>query len=249
MILELDCGNSFIKWRVIAAKARPPIGEGVVDSNVALLESLHALAPLSLRFCRLVSVRTEEETNALISLLTTTFDVSVSSAVPAREMGGVRNGYEEFERLGLDRWLAMLGGFHLAAGACLVLDFGTAVTADFVSSDGEHLGGFICPGMPLMRNQLRTHTRKIRYSDLAAERALESLVPGRSTVEAVERGCSLMLRGFVLTQIDLARSYWGDDYSVFFTGGDAELVSGIVPQARVVPDLVFVGLAMACPLS
>ncbi len=31
---------------------------------------------------------------------------------------------------------------------------------------------------------------------------------GRSTVEAVERGCSLMLRGFVLTQMEMARSYW-----------------------------------------
>lgn len=249
MILELDCGNSFIKWRVLAASARRTLGEGVVDSNDALLESLHALDALALQYCRLVSVRTEDETSALIALLSESFGISVASAAPAREMAGVRNGYEEFERLGLDRWLAMLGGFHLAAGACLVLDFGTAVTADFVSSDGEHLGGFICPGMPLMRNQLRTHTRKIRYGDLAAERALENLLPGRTTVEAVERGCSLMLRGFVLTQLELARSYWGADYSVFLTGGDAELVSGVVPEAKVVPDLVFVGLAMACPLS
>jgi type III pantothenate kinase len=58
--------------------------------------------------------------------------------------------------------------------------------------------GFICPGMPLMRNQLRTHTRKIRYGDRAAERALESLIPGRTTVEAVERGCLLMLQGLCL---------------------------------------------------
>jgi type III pantothenate kinase len=58
-----------------------------------------------------------------------------------------------------------------------------------------------------------------------------------------------MLRGFVLTQLEMARSYWGDDFTVFLTGGDADLVSGIVPEARVVPDLVFVGLAMACPLS
>jgi type III pantothenate kinase len=164
-------------------------------------------------------------------------------------MSGVRNGYEEFEKLGLDRWLALLGGFHLAGGACLVLDFGTAVTADFVGGDGGHLGGFICPGMPLMRNQLRTHTRKIRYGDLAAERALESLDPGRTTVEAVERGCLLMLRGFVYTQLELARERWGDDYAVFLTGGDAALVSEVVPEAKVVPDLVFVGLAMACPLA
>ena len=249
MILELDCGNSFIKWRVIEAGAQLVVGEGVVDSDRALLESLSALNGLALRFCRLVSVRTTEETDALISLLKASFDVSVVCAAPAREMSGVRNGYEEFEKLGLDRWLALLGGFHLAGGACLVLDFGTAVTADFVAADGEHLGGFICPGMPLMRNQLRTHTRKIRYGDLAAERALEGLVPGRATVEAVERGCLLMLRGFVLTQLELARSYWGEGFAVFLTGGDAELVSGVVPEARVVPDLVFVGLAMACPLS
>ncbi|MNI25737.1 Type III pantothenate kinase [compost metagenome] len=58
-----------------------------------------------------------------------------------------------------------------------------------------------------------------------------------------------MLRGFVMTQLELARSYWGEDFVVFLTGGDASLVTEAVPQARVVPDLVFVGLAMACPLS
>ncbi|UWF48789.1 pantothenate kinase [Pseudomonas sp. N3-W] len=248
MILELDCGNSFIKWRVLGADIRLVVAEGVVDSDLALLESLNGLDELTLQHCRMVSVRTADETAALISLLAGAFGVSVACAAPAREMSGVRNGYDDYEKLGLDRWLAMLGGFHLAAGACLVLDFGTAVTADFIANDGEHLGGFICPGMPLMRNQLRTHTRRIRYGDVAAERALESLVPGRATVEAVERGCSLMLRGFVLTQLELARNYWGEDFTVFLTGGDADLVAEVAPQARVVPDLVFVGLAMACPL-
>jgi type III pantothenate kinase len=202
-----------------------------------------------LKKCRLVSVRTPQETDSLVALLIDVFGVSVSRAVPVRELAGVKNGYNDYERLGLDRWLALLGGFHLASGACLVLDFGTAVTADFVAADGEHLGGFICPGMPLMRNQLRTHTRRIRYDDTAAERAHESLAPGRETVEAVERGCMLMLRGFVLTQLELAKEYWGKDFVVFLTGGDANLVSGVVPDAKVVPDLVFVGLAMACPLS
>src|SRR5471030_2098633 len=248
MILELDCGNSFIKWRVLGADIRLVVAEGVVDSDLALLESLNGLDELTLQHCRMVSVRTADETAALISLLAGAFGVSVACAAPAREMSGVRNGYDDYEKLGLDRWLAMLGGFHLAAGACLVLDFGTAVTADFIANDGEHLGGFICPGMPLMRNQLRTHTRRIRYGYVAAERALESLVPGRATVEAVDRGCSLMLRGFVLTQLELARNYWGEDFTVFLTGGDADLVSDAVPQARFVPDLVFVGLAMACPL-
>jgi len=249
MILELDCGNSFIKWRVLESERASASAEGVVGSDLALIESLVALPGLLLTRCRLVSVRALEETSKLVAALHEAFGIAVSCAAPAREMAGVRNGYEDFERLGLDRWLAMLGGFKLACGACLVLDFGTAATADFIAADGEHLGGFICPGMPLMRNQLRTHTRKIRYADAAAESALERLSPGRTTVEAVERGCTLMLRGFVLTQLELARSYWGDDFTVFLTGGDADLVTDAVPQARLVPDLVFVGLAMACPLS
>nr|WP_315419138.1 pantothenate kinase [uncultured Pseudomonas sp.] len=249
MILELDCGNSFIKWRVLGSGGVGACAEGVAGSDVALIESLVALPGLSLTRCRLVSVRAQEETSRLAEALVEAFGVAVSCAASAREMAGVRNGYEDFERLGLDRWLAMLGGFKLASGACLVLDFGTAATADFIAADGEHLGGFICPGMPLMRNQLRTHTRKIRYDDAAAERALERLSPGRTTVEAVERGCTLMLRGFVLTQLEQARSYWGDNFTVFLTGGDADLVRDAVPQARLVPDLVFVGLAMACPLS
>ncbi|WP_439863926.1 pantothenate kinase [Pseudomonas antarctica] len=249
MILELDCGNSFIKWRVLeSSKADASVG-GVVGSDVALIESLIAIPGLLLTRCRLVSVRATEETCKLVTALESAFGVTVSCATSAREMAGVRNGYDEFERLGLDRWLAMLGGFKLATGACLVLDFGTAATADFIAADGEHLGGFICPGMSLMRNQLRTHTRKIRYDDAAAERAVERLSPGRTTVEAVERGCTLMLRGFVLTQLELAQTYWGDDFTVFLTGGDADLVSDAVPRARLVPDLVFVGLAMACPLS
>jgi type III pantothenate kinase len=249
MILELDCGNSFIKWRVIERDGNHLVAGGVVDSDQALLDSLTAVAGLQLSHCRLVSVRSEEETRRLTDALSSAYGVLPIVALPAKALAGVRNGYDEFERLGLDRWLALLGGYKLAAGACVVIDFGTAVTSDFVAADGEHLGGFICPGMPLMRNQLRTHTRKIRYDDQSAELALANLQPGRSTVEAVERGCTLMLRGFVLTQLERAQALWGDSFTLYLTGGDAALVGDVVPAAKVVPDLVFVGLAMACPLS
>lgn len=249
MILELDCGNSFIKWRIIRRSCQDVLVGGVVDSDLALLQRLREEPGLAVARCRLVSVRTEEETRRLVAALSDAFGVEVACAQPAEEMAGVRNGYRVHERLGLDRWLAMLGAFRLAGGPSLVLDLGTAVTADFIAADGSHLGGFICPGMQLMRNQLRTHTRRIRYDDVAAERALTSLAPGRETVEAVERGCLLMLRGFILTQLQQAREYWGNDFKVFLTGGDAPLVSEMVPDARWAPDLVFVGLAIACPLS
>ena len=249
MILELDCGNSFIKWRVTGKGGVAIIAGGVVDSDSALLHRLSNIPDLALRACRLVSVRNSDETDGLMTLLGQAFSIPSVCAAPALELGGVTNGYEDYQRLGLDRWLAVVGAYHLAQKPSLVLDLGTAVTSDFVAADGQHLGGFICPGMPLMRSELRTHTRRIRYDDAAAERALVSFTPGRATSEAVERGCSLMLRGFAITQLEIAREYWAENFCVFVTGGDASLVVDVLPGARVVPDLVFVGLALACPLA
>ena len=250
MILELDCGNSFIKWRVLESLAAVrALAGGVVGDDQALLSALSERFAGGISRCRLVSVRSEEETAALVRLLRERFTLVCQVARPEQQLAGVVNGYEDHQRLGLDRWLAVVGAYSVTRGPCLVLDLGTAVTSDFVARNGEHLGGFICPGVPLMRSQLRTHTRRIRYDDDVAERAQHSLEPGRSTAEAVERGCLLMLQGFVNTQVELARERLGADVEVFLTGGDASLAAGWLPSARLVPDLVFLGLAIACPLA
>lgn len=248
MILELDCGNTLIKWRLLSdGLAKAGVG-GVVESDQALVSVIREQR-VSLRACRLVSVRSDEETAQLVSLLEAAFAIECRSAEPAVMLAGVRNGYEQYQRLGLDRWLAVVGAYQLSRKASLVIDLGTAVTADFVAADGAHLGGFICPGLPLMRTQLQTHTRRTRYDSDEAARALEGLLPGRATAEAVERGCLLMLRGFVSSQVQMAAEVLGAEFDVFLTGGDALLVVDVIPGARVVPDLVFIGLAIACPID
>ncbi|WAJ38256.1 type III pantothenate kinase [Pseudomonas sp. GOM7] len=248
MILELDCGNSFIKWRILSWPEQAVLHVGIVDSLEHLFTELDAVARVSISHCRLVSVRSDAETVALVTQLRIRFAVEPVCAVPARRQGEVINGYDDHARLGLDRWLAVLGGYHLGQRACLIIDLGTAVTADLVACDGRHLGGFICPGVPLMREQLSTHTRRIRYDRESAALALSTLDPGRSTAQAVERGCVLMLRGFVREQYQEALRHFPQGVEVFLTGGDVDLVRDVIPGAQVVPDLVFVGLAIACPL-
>ena len=99
-----------------------------------------------------------------------------------------------------------------------------------------------------MRRELQTHTRRIRYDPhWASGERYEA--PGRTTIEAVERGCLYMLKGFVRTQYELAQEMFAEGCEVFLTGGDAELVKHVVPGARIVPDMVFAGLALACPLE
>jgi type III pantothenate kinase len=250
MILELDCGNSFIKWRVLGAGSPTWIvAGGVVGDEAQLLDALAQPVIPAITGCRLVSVRNEEETAALLQVLRERLPNAPVVAQSAPQLAGVRNGYVEYQRLGLDRWLALVGAYHICRSSCLVLDMGTAVTADLVDASGQHLGGYICPGVGLMRDQLRTHTRRIRYDDGVARQAQGSLQPGRTTVEAVERGCLLMLQGFVNAQVTQARERLGGEVAIFLAGGDCALAADWVVGARLVPDLVFRGLAIACPLG
>lgn len=141
MIVELDCGNSFIKWRIIDAFSRV-LSSGVVESIEELVHALdEARTSHEFAHCRMVSVRSDDEVARLESVLAQRFGLRVSAVRPASCLAGVRNGYLNHERLGLDRWMAVVAAYRLSAGACLVLDLGTAVTADFVDADGEHRGG------------------------------------------------------------------------------------------------------------
>lgn len=246
MILELDCGNSWIKWRVIENTTAGVVFSGVVAGCEQLLQALYELDVLALRRCRIVSVRNEVETQELASKVAGVFSAEIVIARSVAELAGVKNGYLDPQKLGVDRWLAILAAYKLAVGACLVVDVGTAITSDFVTEDGEHLGGYICPGLRLMSDQLSANAYGIPRLAAGAESA-GGLAPGRSTAEAVGRGSVLMLRGFIEGQLQLASALLGGSFQVFLTGGDAALVEELSFEVRRIPDLVFIGLGVACP--
>lgn len=247
MILELDCGNTLIKWRLLDSGGRNRDGDMAPD--LVELQRLLGGQEREIRGCRLVSVRSAEETQVVVDQLTSWLKHRPMVALPVRELNGVRNGYTDYQRLGMDRWLALVAGYQLAGGACVVIDLGTAVTSDFVDASGQHLGGFIAPGSKLLRATLLQHTRLVRYEDKASWDLLEPS-PGMNTAEAVECGCGLMLSGFVQEQLRVARRLLGEEPAVILTGGDAASMMGVLSDtAQVVPDLVFRGLALACPME
>lgn len=247
MILELDCGNTLIKWRLLDRGGR--VRDGDMAPDLVELRRLLGGQERDIHGCRLVSVRSEQETQIIIEQLSGWLKRQPLVARHARQLNGVRNGYDNFRRLGMDRWLAVVAGYQLAGRACVVIDFGTAVTSDFVGADGAHLGGFIAPGSKLLRAALLDHTRLVRYEDKTSWDLLDPS-PGVNTAEAVECGCGLMLSGFLHEQLRVAQRLLGDDWVVILTGGDAASMVGLLPGSTlVVPDLVFRGLALACPLD
>lgn len=71
---------------------------------------------------------------------------------------GVTNGYENPAQLGVDRWCALIGARRLAPVPTLVVMAGTATTIDALDGDGVFRGGYILPGVDLMRRALARDT-------------------------------------------------------------------------------------------
>lgn len=92
--------------------------------------------------------------------------------------------------LGADRLVNAAAAWESCATALIVIDFGTAITFDCVSSKGEYLGGTIHPGLGISLDALAERTAKLPRIDLGEKPAA---VIGTTTVEAIRSG---MLHGF-----------------------------------------------------
>jgi type III pantothenate kinase len=171
-------------------------------------------------------------------------DREVRFARSERSGWGIINGYTQPRRMGVDRWVAMIGAWAQIRAACLVVDAGTATTIDALDGDGQHLGGQIIPGVATMANALTAATSDIPAVRPAPSRGDADLgMFGRNTAAAVREGAQNAVAGAVDRAIRTlqANAY---DPVVVLTGGDASRILNALcetPLHR--PHLVLQGLA------
>lgn len=161
--------------------------------------------------------------------------------VPRREQSGVKNLYRDPAQLGADRWAALIGARQFTQSAACVVDCGTAITVDALSSEGEFRGGVILPGLALMRRSLTQGT-----SGIVAACGDDSRCLSLSTADGVAAGTLFGLAGAIDRLIEEQRRALGRELSVFVTGGDAPTIAAKLKSPFTeVPDLVLRGLARA----
>ncbi|MGB1272572.1 MAG: type III pantothenate kinase, partial [Endozoicomonas sp.] len=113
----------------------------------------------------------------------------------------------------------------------------TAITIDLVDQQGGHHGGYITPGITLMKTALKANTVNL---DLV-QQLPESTGPGRNRSECINQGVLAM----VVAMINAQLNYYSDPV-VYITGGDGCLLVPFVnAQCRLIPELVMDGLALA----
>lgn len=244
MILQLDAGNSRVKWRLLD----PVTGEAAARGVISHTEQLQLPANLAPpREIQLASVAGNDQHSSLIKWLERQFSLPVKEARTRQQQGTLRNSYPQPDTMGVDRWLAMLSASHRFAGGVAVLDAGSALTLDYVTADGQHLGGYILPGIATMARSLKQDTARVPFyfdpesHDRESQGTLNQS-PGQSTQDCVNGGLVWLVRQLMTGVYRDMQHY--QLAQVVITGGDGRLLCPQPQEATYMePELVLDGLS------
>jgi type III pantothenate kinase len=228
--LLLDVGNTAIKWRLSQAEGLLDQGGRTASDPQALCE---ALTGLTWSQAALTSVAGPSFDGDVIKRLSEISDAPIRQGIAEASRFGLINAYQPPESIGADRWFAMLGAWCEHKGPLCVVDAGTAITIDVVTVDGRHEGGFIIPGVDLMRQSLTNETRLIDVKALAAP----SIVPGSNTAQCVNAGVWQAAQGAIRS---VTTQY--SHHRLMLTGGTATELMALGSQGEHRPHLVLDGL-------
>lgn len=238
MNLIIDAGNTKIKWAVYqnGQLLDKQIGSAWDDIDLPVL--LSSFPDIS--NCMISSTRSEwihlEEVMQSYSI--SLFRLSHLIPLP------IQMTYNPPQTLGLDR-IAGAAGAQLTFPDenVLIIDVGTAITYDLLSSEGLFLGGNISPGLEIRYRSLNRYTDNLPLLDYNEKFDVSELdLLGSSTEEAINagvyNGILYEITGYINTLIN---KYNG--LRVILTGGTAEyFVEKLKNPIFVDPNLVLKGL-------
>ena len=213
MNLFVDIGNSRIKWRMLD-EALLIVSEGIIDNEDLSSEYLFfsfGYVCLSHIFISNVS---NDSLEAPFRLIASNKKAKMTVVSTQEDVFGVKIEYENINSFGVDRWLALLGAFDKAG--VLVIDAGSAITADYIDDNGMYVGGYIIPGLSMSRNLLINQTARVGVLADVGEGK-----PGLSTNQCVNNGVVIMFRSLLSGLIDIAESKGINRFVI--TGGDGLL--------------------------
>jgi type III pantothenate kinase len=162
---------------------------------------------------------------------------------------GIRTGMEllvdEPQELGADRLCDAVAAYSEHGGPCVVIDFGTAVTWEVVSANGEYLGGAIAPGPAVTADALSSKTAKLPQVAMAPP----PRVVGKGTVDSIQSGLFYGYLGLIEGITRRVLEELGDA-KVIATGGLARAFSGHTDLIHhVEPDLTLQGIRLLWALN
>jgi type III pantothenate kinase len=244
MTLLIDIGNTRIKWaRFENGVLQPQSAAPHADWNAQTLDD--TVLQRGGRSDRVLvsNVAGPRMADVVRSAVAQRWQIEAEFIVSTSAAGGLRNAYPQPAKLGVDRWLAMIGAHALERGPVCIVSVGTAMTIDGVTADGRHLGGVIVPGPDLMVGSLLKNTSDIAQRAQHGD-AVDALFAD-NTLGAVRQGAEQALAALVERAIGVMRRTLNETPKLLVTGGASDrLEKALGLPYRAVPDLVLRGLAV-----
>jgi type III pantothenate kinase len=242
--LAIDIGNTRLKW---AQYSSPQPGAVLLAQGAVFLETIDHLAdnewralpaPSSMLGCVVAGEGVKRRVEEQLEL----WDLEPRWVASAKQACGVVNSYDHPTRLGVDRWVALIGARHrvLRQGRprpALVVMVGTAVTVDALDASGCFLGGLILPGFGLMLRALEMGTAGLKAP------TGEAVDFPKNTSDALMSGGSDAIAGAVERMHRKLRAHTGEAPVLIMTGGAAVKLAPITDlRFETIDTLIFEGL-------
>ncbi len=235
--LLIDNSNSFTKFALSSSEKVGAVRR--LPSRTLTAAAVHKLLK-GWKYNAVVLCSVVPAKGALLrKLLAKTPLVEVGSATNL----GVGIDYPEPSSIGADRLANAVAVAHLYQPPAVVVDFGTAVTFDIISPEGNYVGGVIAPGLEAMTDYLHQRTAKLPKITLLEPPG----VIGKSTKHAMLAGAVYGYRGLVREILSKISETLPNHqaFKVVATGGYADLIAAGLPEISAVhPKLTLEGLRL-----
>ena len=237
MRVEIDAGNSRIKWRICLdqiVESRGVCPSKDIEVFLKVLDQIPSIEKIYI-----ASVSHPSVLNRIVKY-SSMRGCSLIEAKTKKITAGVTCGYSDPSVLGIDRWLGIVAAYNRFKLPCIIIDSGTTLTVDIVSGDGRHLGGYILPGKEMSRNIINTGTQQIKIN-IINDQNISNLSPGNSTEECIAKGQILMIKSLI--EYLVKNSEERNEAQIIATGGNAQDIINILDSdAHLDPELILNGL-------
>ncbi|MGR9071871.1 MAG: type III pantothenate kinase [Gammaproteobacteria bacterium] len=242
MNLLIDIGNTRIKWG-IENEGRISAEKPIPHEDLFATRRLHGIwKEIHRPDCvALSSVAGSAKTKDVIGAVFTLWpEIKLVVAKSQNEAHGVKNGYACPEKLGVDRWMALLAVRKHYRLPAVVVDCGTAITLDILDENGTHRGGLIIPGLQLMKRALNQGTHLLEINERNYFVGIADC-----TEAAIHSGILYSISGMIERSLLSFKHESAEEISLVLTGGDAEHVSAqLTSNCSVDSFLVLKGLSV-----
>ena len=147
---------------------------------------------------------------------------------------GVPIRTENPHEVGADRLVNAVAAYDRVGAACIVVDFGTTINYDVVSTQGELLGAIFTPGIEISMEALAERAARLPRVEIEPPKELI----GRSTIASIQSGLVYGFAGQVDGIVGRLREHMGEEVTAIATGGLASSIAPFCDSIDEVDDLL-----------